>query len=134
MIDSMKLQAFLHAADTLNFSEAARQLHLTQPTISHHIKSLEKEMGVDLFLRSGSGLKLTEAGRLLLPRARKLLRQTIEMQQIMDSLQQKIVGDLRIACSTTAGKYILPLVSARFGERQPGGRVTILACTPEMVG
>jgi DNA-binding transcriptional LysR family regulator len=117
----------------LNFSEAARQLHLTQPTISHHIKSLEKEMGVDLFLRSGSGLKLTEAGRLLLPRARKLLRQTIEMQQIMDSLQQKIVGDLRIACSTTAGKYILPLLSARFCERHPGVRVTILACTPEMV-
>ncbi len=133
MIETMKLQAFLHSAECLNFSEAAKQLHVTQPTISHHIKSLEKEMGVELFDRSGSQLKLTEAGRLLLPRARKLLRQANEVQQIMESLQQKIVGDLRIACSTTAGKYILPLLSARFSERHPGVRVTILACTPELV-
>ncbi len=133
MLETMKLQAFLHSAETLNFSEAARQLHLTQPTVSHHIKSLEAEMGVALFDRSGAGLKLTEAGRMLLPRARKLLRQAVEMQQIMHSLQQKIVGDFRIACSTTAGKYILPLLSARFCERHPGVRVTIQACTPELV-
>lgn len=133
MIETMKLQAFLHSAETLSFTKAAEQLHVTQPTISHHIKSLESDLGVDLFDRSGAGLKLTEAGRLLLPRARKLLRGAIEVQQIMDSLQQKIVGDLRIACSTTAGKYILPLLSARFCERHPGVRVTILACTPELV-
>ncbi len=70
---------------------------------------------------------------MLLPRARKLLHQTIEVQQIMDSLQERIAGDLRIACSTTAGKYILPLLSARFCERHPGVHVTILACTPELV-
>jgi DNA-binding transcriptional LysR family regulator len=133
MIETMKLQAFVHSAERLSFTEAAEQLHVTQPTVSHHIKSLETEMGVALFERSGSGLKLTEAGRLLLPRARKLLRQANEVQQIMDSLQQKIVGDLRIACSTTAGKYILPMLSARFCERHPGVRVTILACTRELV-
>jgi DNA-binding transcriptional LysR family regulator len=129
----MRLQAFLHAAETLSFSEAARQLHLSQPTVSHHIKSLEQQMRVELFERSGGGLRLTEAGRMLLPRARKLLRQANETQQIMLSLQQRIVGDIRIACSTTAGKYILPLLSARFCERHPGVRVSILACTPEQV-
>lgn len=133
MIETMKLQAFLHSAEALSFTKAAEQLHVTQPTISHHIKSLEQDMGVELFDRSGGGLRLTEAGRLLLPRARKLLRQSIEVEQIMHSLQQKIVGDLRIACSTTSGKYILPLLSARFCERHPGVRVTILACTPELV-
>lgn len=133
MIETMRLQAFVHAAETLSFTEAAEQLHVTQPTVSHHIKSLETEMEAALFERSGSGLKLTEAGRLLLPRARKLLRQALEVQQIMDSLQQRVVGDLRIACSTTAGKYILPLLSARYCERHPGVHVTILACRPELV-
>ena len=49
MIDLMKLEAFIHAAETISFSEAARRLHLTHPTIRHHIKTLEQEFGVELF-------------------------------------------------------------------------------------
>jgi DNA-binding transcriptional LysR family regulator len=133
MIDLTKLNSFLHAAENMSFSEAAKHLHLTQPTISHHIKALERGLGVELFNRSGSNLKLTEAGRLLMPRARKLIRQSIETEEVMASLQHKIVGHLRIACITTAGKYILPLLAARYCERYPGIRVSILTCTPEHV-
>ena len=133
MTDLVKLKSFLHAAENLSFSEVAKHLHLTQPTVSHHIKSLEKDLGVELFTRSGSNIKLTEAGRLLLPWARRLIRQSIEMQEMMASLQQKIVGHLRLACSTTAGKYILPQLAARFCQRYPGVRVSILTCTPEHV-
>ena len=131
--DLIKLKSFLHAAEDLSFSDAANHMHLTQPTISHHIKTLERELGVELFVRSGSNLKLTEAGRLLLPRARKLIHQAIETHEMMASLQDGIVGHLRIACSTTAGKYILPLLAARFCQRYPGIRVSILTCTPEHV-
>jgi DNA-binding transcriptional LysR family regulator len=131
--DLMKLRSFLHAAEDLSFSDAANHMHLTQPTISHHIKTLERELGVELFVRSGSNLKLTEAGRLLLPRARKLIHQAIETQEMMASLQQEVAGHLRLACSTTAGKYILPLLAARFCRRYPGIRVTILTSTPEYV-
>jgi DNA-binding transcriptional LysR family regulator len=130
MIDLMRLRAFVYAAEGLSFSEAARQLHLTQPTISHHIKALEKTLGVELFTRSGHTLKLTEAGRLLLPFAHKLIHQAIEVQELMISLQQDIVGHLRIACSTTAGKYVLPQLAARFCQRFPGINVSILACRP----
>jgi DNA-binding transcriptional LysR family regulator len=133
MIDLTRLQAFLFAAETLNFAEAGKHLHLTQPTISHHIKMLETELGVELFDRSGSPLTLTEAGYLLLPRARKLIHEAIEMREVMSSLQQEVVGHLRIACSTTAGKYILPQLAARFCERHPWIQVSILACSPELV-
>jgi DNA-binding transcriptional LysR family regulator len=133
MTDLIKLKSFLHAAENMSFSEAAKHLHLTQPTISHHIKALERGLGVELFARCGSNLKLTEAGRLLLPRARKIICQSIEIQEVMASLQEKIIGDLRIACSTTAGKYILPLLAARFCQRYPGVRTSILTCTPEHV-
>jgi DNA-binding transcriptional LysR family regulator len=129
----MRLKAFIYAAESLSFSEAAKQLHVTQPTISHHIKTLEKTLNVELFLRSGHNLKLTEAGRLLLPFAHKLVHQANELQEMMTSLQQEIVGHLRIACSTTAGKYILPRLAARFSNRFPGIRVSILACTPQHV-
>ncbi len=133
MIDLVRLKAFIYAAESLSFSEAAKQLHVTQPTISHHIKTLEKSLNTELFVRSGHNLKLTEAGRLLLPFAHKLVHQANELQDMMVSLQQDIVGHLRIACSTTAGKYILPRLAARFSHRFPGIRVSILACTPQHV-
>jgi DNA-binding transcriptional LysR family regulator len=133
MIDLLRLQTFLHAAESLSFSEAARQMHLTQPTVSHHIKMLETDLDVDLFERTGTSLKLTDAGRLLLPRARKLIRQSIEIEQIMEAFHDQIVGEIRIACSTTSGKYILPQFAARFQYRNPTVRMSILRCTPEYV-
>jgi LysR family transcriptional regulator, low CO2-responsive transcriptional regulator len=133
MIDLTKLQAFLYAAENLSFSEAAKQLHLSQPTISHHIKTLEQELGVELFARSGSGLKLTDAGRLLMSQAGKLLREANAVEQMLESLQEKIAGQITIACSTTSGKYVLPQVAARFRQQHPGVKISILACTQENV-
>jgi DNA-binding transcriptional LysR family regulator len=133
MIDLLRLQTFMHAAESLSFSEAARQMHLTQPTVSHHIKVLETDLGVELFERTGGSLKLTDAGRVLLPRARKLVRQSVEIEQLMEALQDQVVGEIRIACSTTSGKYILPQFAARFQYRNPGVRVSILNCTPDHI-
>ena len=133
MIDLTRLRAFVYAAESLSFSKAATQLHLTQPTVSHHIKTLEKTMDVALFIRSGHTLKLTEAGRLLLPFAHKLLHQATEVGKLMASLHQGIVGHLRIACSTTSGKFILSQLAARFRQHFPGIRVTILACGPQHI-
>ena len=132
MIDLQRIQTFLAAAENLSFSEAAKQLHLSQPTVSHQIKTLEQELGTTLFERSGSGLRLTEAGQLLLPWARRLLHDTANLQAMMSSLQE-VAGELRIACSTTAGKYILPQLAARFRLRYPGIHVHIPACAPEKV-
>jgi LysR family transcriptional regulator, low CO2-responsive transcriptional regulator len=132
MIDLQKIETFLCAAETLNLSEAAKQLHLSQPTVSHHIKTLEQELKAELFERSNTGLRLTEAGRLLLPWARRLLHDTADLQSMMSSLQD-VAGDLRIACSTTAGKYILPQLAARFRQRYPGIQVQIPACASEKV-
>ncbi len=133
MIDLQRLEAFILAAESLSFSAAGKQMHLSQPTISHHIKALETDFGVALFDRAGNHIRLTDAGELLLPWARKLIRQSLEIQDMMTSLKDTIIGNLSIACSTTTGKYILPLLAARFCKRHPGIRVSILACTPEYV-
>jgi DNA-binding transcriptional LysR family regulator len=133
MLDIQKIETFLCAAESLNVSEAAKQLNLSQPTVSHHIKTLEQELGVELFERTNTGLRLTEAGRLLLPWARRLLHDTANLEAMMSSLQDDVVGSLRIACSTTAGKYILPQLAARFRQRYVGIQVQIPACAPDKV-
>jgi len=133
MFDLSKLETFLIAAEYLSFSEAARHLHLSQPTVSHHIKTLEDDLGALLFQRPGRGLHLTEAGRLLLPWARKVMHDSIDLQKMMEALQEGIAGDLKVACSTTAGKYILPQLAARFSKLHPGINVSIMRCTAEEV-
>ncbi|MCB2178569.1 LysR family transcriptional regulator [bacterium] len=133
MIDLTRLKAFIFSAETLSFSEASKQLHLTQPTISHHIKTLEQALGVELFIRKGNKLELTEAGRMLIPWARKLIRQSNEIKDLMTSIQQEAVGNLRIACSTASGKYVLPHLAARFRLHFPGVHISILPCAPEQM-
>lgn len=131
MINVDHLKTFYYAADSLSFSEAAKQLHLSQPSVSYQVKELEKDLNVDLFIRHGSNLELTEAGRVLLPYARKMIHQSNEVREMITSLKEGVVGQIRIACSTTAGKYILPQMAARFCQRYPGIDITILACTKE---
>ncbi len=76
MIDLTRLQIFLSIAENLSFSEAAQRLHISQPTVSHHIKALEQALGVELFDRSSHRVKLTGAARLLYPRARRSLHKS----------------------------------------------------------
>lgn len=133
MIDLDKLNAFLHASQTLSFSAAAQQLHVSQPTISKYISVLEHEFDVALFERTSGGLQLTAAGKTLVPWAHRLIHETLDMHEMMLSMRGEVVGQLQIACSTTAGKYILPQLAGRFRHVHPGVRVSILACTQEHV-
>jgi len=134
MLDLDRLKIFIQCAEGMSFSQAGKKLHLTQPTISHHIKALEQDIGKPLFIRGKGKLQLTEAARLLLPWAHKLVRDSIQVQEMMGSIDEQVLGQIRIACSTTTGKYILPLYAGRFHERHPGVRLTILRCTLENVG
>jgi len=133
MIEIIKIETFLRAAETLNFSDTAKQLHMSQPAVSHQIKTLEQELGVKLFERSRASLRLTDGGRILLPMAHRLLHDIHNMQAMMASFEEEVMGNLCIACSTTAGKYILPQLAARFIQRHPGIQVNIPACASEQV-
>ena len=133
MLDLNKLNVFLHAAGSLNFSQTAQCLHISQPTVSKYIKELEQEFRVPLFDRAGGRPQLTNAGKTLLPRARQLVHQSLDLEELMSSLNTEIVGQLKIACSTTAGKYILPQLAARFRRHHPGVHIYIMACSQEQV-
>jgi DNA-binding transcriptional LysR family regulator len=128
MLNLSEMQVFTVAAETENFSEAARRLHLSQPAVSQHIRSLENCLEVELFLRSGRGVALTDAGEVLLPLARELLDLSRRIEETMRSLEEQVVGHLVIGCTTTAGKYMLPLVAAAFSQHHPNVQVTIEMC------
>ena len=61
-MNSQQLQCFIYVAERLNFTKAAEALYLSVPTVTHHIKSLEEELGIQLFYRSSRVVKLTENG------------------------------------------------------------------------
>jgi DNA-binding transcriptional LysR family regulator len=124
MLDIHQLNVFLVAAETLNFTQAAQQLHMTQPSVSQHIQYLERHFDMELFIRNGRNLELTDAGMALLPLAREAVALSIRTDETMDSLKGSIHGHLIVCCSTTPGKYILPNLLARFHRRHPQVRVT----------
>ena len=128
MLDLNRLNVFIQVAATQSCSEAAKRLHLSQPTVSKHIQNLEAELNVKLFERGGAQLHITNAGMTLLPWARKIVRQTTEVQEMMQGMEDSIVGQLRIACTTTAGKYVLPHLAARFRQQYPGVQIFIQPC------
>ena len=114
MFDPHQLRIFLVAAETLNFSQAARQLHLSQPSITQNIQALENQIGEKLFVRSGRGLELTETGRTLLPMAHQVVAVNMRTLEMIETFRGQVTGHLVIACSTTPGKYVLPVVLADF--------------------
>ncbi len=125
-----RIRTFLDATQTLNFSETAQRLHISQSTVSKHIQDLEHELQTDLFERLGSKLRLTQTGEALVPWARQLFLEYTRFQEMAQSLKGEVAGPLLIACTTAAGKYILPMLSVRFRTRFPRVQVKILLCRP----
>jgi DNA-binding transcriptional LysR family regulator len=119
MLDAHQLNIFLVAAELENFSQAARHLNLSQPSVSAHIQSLERILGTKLFHRSGRHISLTEAGEALLPLAREMVHLSIHIEETMASLSGSVVGLLKLGCSTAAGKYTLPRLVAHFRAKNP---------------
>jgi DNA-binding transcriptional LysR family regulator len=123
MLDLYELQVFLVAAETENFSETGRLLRISQPAVSGHIQALEQRLKTQLFDRTGRNIKLNEVGDALVPVARSLLKEAQQVEEFIALRRGTVTGQLRIGCSTAAGKYILPRVMGRFIEQHPNVRI-----------
>jgi len=124
MLDTHQLHVFLVAAEALSFTEAARRLHMSQPSVSQHIQTLERHFDKELFTRAGRSIVLTDAGQALLPMAREIVNQSVSIEETMRSLDGEVHGHLLVGCSTTPGKYILPHLLAHFHRRYPKVKVS----------
>ncbi|OGO33918.1 MAG: hypothetical protein A2W35_03775 [Chloroflexi bacterium RBG_16_57_11] len=133
MLDLGALNVFLAVAEHGSFSEAGRRLQLTQPAISQTIQNLERSLGVELFVRHGKSVRLTEAGQMLRPMASELLDAARRVMETMASLHGEVIGELNIGCSTASRKYLLPGMIARFRQQYPQVRINVLVTSRESV-
>ena len=103
-------QSFLTVVQCRSFTQAAKYLNFTQPTISNHINALEEEYGVILFTRDGKNVYLTQAGKNFVPIAQQLMADYQKSQEVMRQFQNRRFYPghklLSIACAAEAQKGI----------------------------
>ena len=121
-----QLEAFVQVSESGSFSKAAKELYLTQPTISAHISSLEKELNVRLFIRNTKEVSLSDDGKDLYRYAKQIidLEKAIEERFCMDDDDGKHV--ITIAASTIPAQYLLPKVLMCYRERYPKEQIKIM--------
>lgn len=121
-----QLEAFVQVSESGSFSKAAKELFLTQPTISAHISSLEKELNVRLFIRNTKEVSLSDDGKDLYRYAKQItdLEKAIEERFYMDSDDGKHV--ITIVASTIPAQYLLPKVLMCYRERYPKEQIKIM--------
>lgn len=115
-----RLRYFEAVARLGNVTRAARELHIAQPSLSKQIRALESELGVALFDRVGRRVELTDAGRLLLPYARRALREIAAAREALEQRADLARGRIAIGAPPTIGARLLPQVLADFNGRHPG--------------
>jgi len=118
-VELRHLRYFIRAAELLHFTRAAESLYISQPTLSIHIQQLEEELGSQLFARVGRNVRLTEAGELLLKRARQAVRELETAGEEIDAVKGVVRGNLSIAALPLHGSKLFPQWISAFSARHP---------------
>lgn len=113
------LKVFYVVAKGNSFSETAKKLHLSQPSVSLQIQQLENSLSTKLFERTTKRITLTPAGKLLYTYAEKILNLVHETQREISLLSESVHGDLNIGASLTIGGYILPYILGKYQKEYP---------------
>jgi len=132
-MDLRRLRYFVVVAEELNFSRAAERLHMAQPPLSSQIKQLENELGVRLFDRTGRGVLLTDAGRVLLEEARRVFMRLEQTTLMVKRVGSGEVGRLSLGfVPSTANGILLPILH-EFHKSFPDVEVFLHETNPDEV-
>jgi DNA-binding transcriptional LysR family regulator len=126
-METAYLQSFLLVVESGSMSEAARRLDLTPAAVAQQIRTLERELNAPLLARAGRTVQPTEAGHLLVQRARNLLREVGDIKTLLNS--DAAGGELLIGTINTAIHSLLPDILARFVKTHPGVKVFLQSGT-----
>ncbi len=114
-----KLKTFIVVAEKKSFSEAAKLLFVTQPTITAQIKALEEELSTKLFERTTKKVNLTQSGIILMNYAKEIVRLNDTARKEITEIENTVYGELSIGCSFTIGEYIMPEFLKQFKDMYP---------------
>jgi DNA-binding transcriptional LysR family regulator len=132
-MDLRRLRYFVVAAEELNFSRAAERLRIAQPPLSAQIKQLENGLGVLLFDRTGRGVRLTDAGYVLLEEARRIFIQLEQTARMVERVGSGKVGRLSIGFVPSATNEVLPSVLNEFRKSLPDVELFLHEMMPDQV-
>jgi DNA-binding transcriptional LysR family regulator len=124
-MDPRKLRYFMAVAEELHFGRAARRLNISQPPLSMQIRGLENDLGTALFVRDRRHVALTDAGRVLLAEAGKILPQLDQARMAVQRAGRGEVGRLAIGFITPIEYNLLPSLLAAFRRRYPSVLLTL---------
>ncbi|MBS2971014.1 LysR family transcriptional regulator [Metabacillus sp. KIGAM252] len=127
------LKTFITLAEVKNFTKTAELLHISQPSVSLHIKNLEKELQTKLFVRSPKSLKITPTGEILYSRAKQMINMYDQTKQDILEHHHDIKGKLTIGASFTIGEYILPAFLVDFQAKYPNLDLEIIIGNTEEI-
>lgn len=118
-METHQIRYFLAVAQTLKFTEAARQCAVSQPSLSLQVAKLESELGGALFERTRKGARLTARGEAFLPRARAIWAEMESARRDAEGLGALSLGHVTLGCLPTTGAFLLPKVLTEFRRRHP---------------
>lgn len=125
-MDLWQLHIFCKVVELASFSKAGQAVHLSQPTISSHIKDLEQHFGCPLIDRLSRSAVPTKAGELLYSYALRLLALRNDAETAMAEYQGQYRGKLRMGGSTIPGGYLLPKIIGRFNQAYPDIQIALV--------
>jgi len=121
-IDLRQFRYFLALSEELNFGRAALRLNISQPPLSRQIRQLEDLLGVELFVRSGTGVALSEAGAAFLPEVRKALAQAEKAVAAAQGARSAAGGQFVVGYTTVFDRSAIPDVFDRLRQQFPSWR------------
>lgn len=121
-----QLESFREVVRSGSFTAAAKTLHMTQPAVSLHMKSLEAEFGTRLLERDSRGVRLTDTGRLLLEAVERVFATLGETRRRIAEIEAPDRGTVVLACGDTVALHLLPPVLASFRKAYPLAEVQII--------
>ena len=120
------LRTFITLAELKNFTKTSEVLHISQPSVSLHIKNLEKEFQTELFIRSPKYVQITPSGNILYNRAKQILSLYEQTKEDILAHHDSIEGELKIGASFTIGEYILPAFLSKLQKDFPKLDLTVI--------
>ncbi|TDK67996.1 LysR family transcriptional regulator [Sapientia aquatica] len=131
-IEFRQLRYFVAVAEELHVGRAAQRLHMTQPPLSQAIQGLEALLGVELFIRAKRGITLSAAGHALLPEARRLIKDSLALPELVRSAAQGETGQLSIAFVSSADYNLLPPLLRDFRSHYPQVQISLREATSDV--
>jgi len=119
-LDLYQLRTFFTVAQTLNFTEAARRLYITQSAVSHSIKKLEKSAGEELFSKAGNKFCLTETGGILYKMCETIFYELERTEELIARNKDKNIGTIHLGATVEFGTTLLVKYMKGFINKKPG--------------